>query len=82
MSMQLRSVKFYFIHAIVGVIALACFLMNGFMRDGLPVDAALDERMRFIAENHALNIYHGVFTKIALAIIPLSVVMVMYLAIS
>lgn len=33
-------------------------------------------------EQRSLEIYHGIFTKIALVIIPSSVLMIMYLAIS
>jgi hypothetical protein len=69
MSMQLRSIKFYGIHAIVGIITLACFLMNGFMRGGLPVDTTVDERMRFIAENHvAWSVSWGVWMVSALGL--------------
>lgn len=50
-NMTLASIKFYSIHIIVAVITLACFLMNGPMRDGLPLDNTLDDRITFIAEN-------------------------------
>lgn len=46
--------KFYFIHVIVAVITLACFLMNGPMRGGLPLDTTLAERIVFIADNQFL----------------------------
>lgn len=45
---------FYFIHVIVFVIFVACLLMNGPMRGGLPLDNELPERIQFILENTAL----------------------------
>ena len=51
MDVRLNSIKFYSIHVIVVIIALACFLMNGPMRGGLPIDNSLEERLAFIAGN-------------------------------
>lgn len=52
--MKQINVKFYVIHVIVAIIAVACVLMNGPMRDGLPVSSTLTERIDFIVENHLL----------------------------
>lgn len=48
--MQLTTIKFYGVHGIVAVIAIACILMNGPMREGLPLDTSLQERVVAIAE--------------------------------
>ena len=52
--MKSYSSKFYLIHTIVAVIGLACLLMNGPMREGLPLDNTIEERVAFIAENELL----------------------------
>lgn len=52
--MKSQSSKFYLIHSIVAVIGLACLLMNGPMRDGLPLDNTIEERVAFISENEVL----------------------------
>ena len=54
MDVKLNAVKFYSIHVIVVIITLACLLMNGPMRDGLPLENTISERMAFIAENRVL----------------------------
>lgn len=51
MNSDLQSIKFYLIHVIVAVITVACFLMNGPMREGLPLDTSLSDRMAFISAN-------------------------------
>lgn len=51
MDMNINAIKFYSVHVIVAVITVACLLMNGPMRDGLPLDNTLTERMAFIADN-------------------------------
>lgn len=35
-----------------------------------------------VTENWCLNFYHGTFTKLAIAVVPVSVVIIMYLAVS
>ena len=45
--------KFFIIHVIVLFIAIACVLMNGPMRNGLPIDNSVIERISFIS-NHTL----------------------------
>ncbi|MFY8274704.1 hypothetical protein AAEU32_11335 [Pseudoalteromonas sp. SSDWG2] len=52
--MNLIKTKFYIIHIIVLLITLACLLMNGPMRGGLPIDTTVHERMSFIASNTGL----------------------------
>lgn len=54
MEMRLNSIKFYSIYVIVGIITLACLLMNGPMRDGLPIDNTISERIDFISNNGLL----------------------------
>lgn len=54
MDVKLGSVKFYSIHVIVVIITVACFIMNGPMRGGLPLDNTIDERIAFIAANSTL----------------------------
>ncbi len=49
--MNLNSIKFHSIHVIVMLITFACFLMNGHMRGGLPLDNTIDDRIAFIASN-------------------------------
>ncbi|GAA6154224.1 hypothetical protein [Pseudoteredinibacter isoporae] len=49
-----RTLKFVSLHIIVATITLACILMNGPMRAGLPVDNSLLERVGFIAANTGL----------------------------
>lgn len=49
-----RTLKFFSLHMIVATITLACILMNGPMRAGLPVDTTLLERAEFIAGNQGL----------------------------
>ena len=44
-------VKFYTVHLIVVVITIACILMNGPMREGLPLDNTVAQRIAFIANN-------------------------------
>lgn len=51
MEVRLSSIKFYSIHVIVVIITVACFLMNGPMRGGLPLDNTVAERIVFIADN-------------------------------
>ncbi|WKD51721.1 hypothetical protein [Microbulbifer spongiae] len=51
MDLRLYLIKFYSIHVIVVIITLACFLMNGPMRGGLPLDNTVAERIAFIADN-------------------------------
>jgi hypothetical protein len=51
MTQRPDSIKFYTVHVIVAVITLACLLMNGPMRGGLPLDNTVAERMAFIASN-------------------------------
>ena len=52
--MKESKLQFYLIHVIVGLITLACFLMNGPMRGGLPVDNTLETRMQFIGESSTI----------------------------
>ena len=52
--MIISRFKFYLIHLIVAVITLACFLMNSYMRQGLPLDTTLAERISFISENTSI----------------------------
>lgn len=54
MNTQHNVLKFYIVHGIVAVITLACLLMNGPMRGGLPLDTTLAERIIFISENTLL----------------------------
>lgn len=46
--------KFIAIHVIAVLIAIACLLMNGPMRDGLPIDTTVAERMAFLAQSSSL----------------------------
>jgi len=46
--------KFIVIHIIAALIAIACLLMNGPMRAGLPIDTTVAERMAFLANNSIL----------------------------
>lgn len=48
------KLKFFSLHIIVAIITLACLLMNGPMRPGLPIDTTVLERAEFIAGNQAL----------------------------
>ena len=50
MTVSNKNKKFFGIYLIVIIIAMACVLMNGPMRGGLPVDPTVPERMAFIAE--------------------------------
>lgn len=52
--MKAKSLEFYLIHLIVLTIIVACILMNGPMRGGLPLDNTLVERMAFIASNRVI----------------------------
>lgn len=52
--MSHHKLKFYIIHFIAALITLACLLMNGPMRGGLPIDNTALERMAFIANNASL----------------------------
>lgn len=54
LNMKLVLAKFYAIHIIVTVIVVACFLMNGPMRGGLPVDNTFQERAQFIGDNNLI----------------------------
>lgn len=54
MNTHQQKLKFYLIYAIVGVIALACMLMNGPMRGGLPIDTTIAERIQFISAHQTL----------------------------
>ncbi|WP_102798900.1 hypothetical protein [Bowmanella denitrificans] len=49
-----NRMKFYLVHLIAGIIVVACLLMNGPMRGGLPVDNTLSERMTFIVEHQVI----------------------------
>ncbi len=49
-----HSSKFYMIHLIVFTITVACILMNGPMRGGLPIDTTAIERMNFIVDNKGI----------------------------
>lgn len=51
MNLRFYRIKFCSIYVIVAIITLACLLMNGPMRGGLPIDNTLAERMAFIAGN-------------------------------
>lgn len=51
MQMSVNA-KRMLIWVVVSVITGACFLMNGPMRGGLPIDNTLAERLEFIAGNH------------------------------
>jgi len=48
------NIKISLIYSIVAIIALACWLMNGPMRGGLPLDNTHAERLNFIANNGLL----------------------------
>jgi len=52
--MKSTAIQFYLVHGIVFIITLACFVMNGVMREGLPLDNTADQRMLFILENTTL----------------------------
>lgn len=54
MKLRLYPIKLCAIYVIVGLITLACLLMNGPMRGGLPLDTSLAERMVFIAEHRQI----------------------------
>lgn len=54
MTVSNKNKKFFGIYLIVIIIAMACVLMNGPMRGGLPVDTTVPERMAFIAENNVV----------------------------
>lgn len=50
--MDIKTQKFYLVHLIALLITLASFLMQYSMREGLPIDNTLSERIDFIAGNH------------------------------
>lgn len=54
MTVSNKNKKFFSVYLIVIIIAIACALMNGPMRGGLPLDTTVLERMAFIAENHVV----------------------------
>ncbi len=64
-----KTLKFYLIHIIVLIISIACLLMNGPMRGGLPIDNTLVERMTFIGQNQLLwSVSWGVWMASALGL--------------
>lgn len=54
MDLRLHPIKFYSIYVIVGLITVACLLMNGPMRGGLPLDTTVAERMVFVIEHRQI----------------------------
>ncbi|UTA46600.1 hypothetical protein L1F30_10530 [Simiduia sp. 21SJ11W-1] len=54
MDTKHTAIKFYGIYLIVAVITIACLLMNGPMRGGLPLDTTVVERIAFISEHRGI----------------------------
>ena len=52
--MPQAKIKFIVIHIIAILIAIACLLMNGPMRGGLPIDTTAADRMTFLANHSTL----------------------------
>lgn len=69
--MSKNRTKFFTIHVIAILITLACLLMNGPMRQGLPIDTTVAERMLFVAESSniwTLSWFTWMFSAIGLLV--------------